>query len=85
MLLFPKKPKFFKSFSKKNIKNNLNRNENILKFSKIGLVSNEAGFIPNFQMEAIRVILRRFLKKKLKYSSDFFPIYQLQRNPMKYD
>ena len=81
MLLFPKKPKFFKSFSKKNIKNNLNRNENILKFSKIGLVSNEAGFIPNFQMEAIRVILRRFLKKKAKIFFRFFPNLPITKKP----
>ena len=61
MLLFPRKPKYTKSFANKKIVSSNQKTVNKLKFSKLGLISKQAGFIGNFQIEAIRIFLRRLL------------------------
>jgi len=81
MLLFPKKPKFFKSFSNKNLTNNSKKFRNILKFSKICLIADQAGFISNFQIEAIKTMLKRLLKKKAKIFFRLFPSQSITKKP----
>ena len=81
MLLFPKKPKFFKSFANKNLTNNSKKNRNILKFSRICLIAGQAGFIPNFQIEAIRTTLKLLVKKKAKIFFRLFPSQPITKKP----
>ena len=81
MLLFPKKPKFLKSFSNKKIVTNLNKKNNNLKFSNVGLVAKQSGFMPNFQIEAIRILLRRTLKKRSKIFFRIFPNQPITKKP----
>jgi len=81
MLLFPKKPKFLKSFANKRITGNVLKNRNIFRFSRIGLISNEAGFVPNFQIEAIRLFLRRQLKKRAQLFFRIFPAQPITKKP----
>jgi len=81
MLLFPKKPKYFKSFSNKKVTKSSVKKDNILKFSKIGLIAKEAGFIPNYQMEAIRLFARRFLKKRAQIFFRVFPNQPITKKP----
>ena len=80
MLLFPKKPKFLKSFSNKKFTGHLNK-KNSLKFSFVSIVSKENGFIPNFQMEAIRLYLRKMIKKKAQLFFRFFPNQPITKKP----
>ncbi len=81
MLLFPKKPKFIKSFSGNKIVSNYLKKYQTLKFSRIGLIAKEAGFIPNFQIEAIRLFLRRFLKKRAQLFFSIFPNQPVTKKP----
>ena len=81
MLLFPKKPKYFKSFSNRKIVSNFSKKDNILKFSKLGLIAKESGFIPNFQIEAIRLFLRRLLKKRAQIFFRIFPNQPITKKP----
>ena len=81
MLLFPKKPKYFKSFSSNKIVNNNLKKYKTLRFSRIGLIAKEAGFIPNFQIEAIRLFLRRFLKKRAQLFFCIFPNQPITKKP----
>ena len=73
MLLFPKKPKYLKSFSNRKIIKTNKTGLNKFRFAKIGLISKESGFIPNYQIEAIRLFLRRLLKKKAQIFFRIFP------------
>jgi large subunit ribosomal protein L16 len=73
MLLFPKKPKYLKSFSNKKITKTNTKKQGILRFSCLALIANEAGFIPNFQIEASRLFFRRLLKKRAQLFFRFFP------------
>jgi large subunit ribosomal protein L16 len=75
MLLFPKKPKFLKSFANRKIIGHCIKKHNIFRFSRLGLIAKEAGFIPNFQIAAMRLFLRRLLKKNAQL---FFRIYPNQ-------
>ena len=72
MMLMPKKPKYLKSFSNKKIITN-NKKQNSLKFAKFCLISSDAGFIPNFQIEAIKLFLRKNLKKRGQIFFRLFP------------
>jgi len=81
MLLFPKKPKFLKSFSNKKITSNSLKSNNLLRFSRLGLVTKEAGFVPNFQIEAIRLFLRRLLKKRAQIFFRVFPTQPITKKP----
>ena len=81
MLLFPKKPKFIKSFSGNKIVSNYLKKYQTLKFSRIGLIAKEAGFIQNFQIEAIRLFLRRFLKKRAQLFFSIFPNQPITKKP----
>ena len=81
MLLFPKKSKYLKSFSNKKITNNYIKNKNIFRFSKIGLIAKQAGFIPNYQIEAIRLFLRRLFKKHAQFFFRIFPNQPITKKP----
>jgi large subunit ribosomal protein L16 len=81
MLLFPKKPKFLKSFANKKITSNFYKKDNNFRFSRIGLIAKEAGFIPNFQIEAIRLFLRRLLKKRAQLFFRIFPNQPITKKP----
>ena len=81
MLLFPKKPKFLKSFSNKKIITSHRKQDNILKFSKLGLIAKEAGFITSYQIEAIRLFLRRLLKKRAQIFFRIFPDRPITKKP----
>lgn len=81
MLLFPKKPKFLKSFSNKKVVTSHKKQDNMLRFSKLGLIAKEAGFIPNYQIEAIRLFLRRLLKKRAQIFFRVFPNQPITKKP----
>ena len=81
MLLFPKKPKYLKSFANKKITSNYIKKDNVFRFSRVGLIAKEAGFIPNFQIEAIRLFLRRFLKKRGQLFFRIFPNQPITKKP----
>jgi large subunit ribosomal protein L16 len=80
MLLFPKKSKYLKSFSNKKFTKCLNK-ANILKFSHISIISKENGFIPNFQIEAIRLQLRKMIKKRAQLFFRIFPNQPITKKP----
>jgi large subunit ribosomal protein L16 len=81
MLLFPKKPKYLKSFSNRAITSNNKKLFNIARFSRVSLIANEAGFIPNFQIEALRLFLRRLLKKRAQLFFRIFPHQSITKKP----
>lgn len=83
MFLSPKKIKYTKGFSGlKLFSNNLNKSKNIKHtFGSIALVANESGRITNFQHEAIRRFLKRFLKKKAAIFFRFFPAVSITKKP----
>ena len=81
MLLFPKKPKYLKSFSNKKIFSNNLKKDKIPRFSRIGLIAKQAGFVPSFQIEAIRLFLRRFLKKRGQLFFRIFPNQPITKKP----
>jgi large subunit ribosomal protein L16 len=72
MMLMPKKSKYLKPFTNKKIIKH-NKKQNNLKFAKICLISAEAGFIPNFQISAIKLFLRKNLKKRGQIFIRLFP------------
>ena len=63
MLLSPKKSKFLKSFASKKINYKKNTYNPNLNFGHLCLIANQPTRLTNFQLEAIRVFLRRYLKK----------------------
>ena len=81
MLLFPKKPKYIKSFSRKNKHNFYNEKQSSSRFSYLVLMSNESGYIPNFQIEALRLFLRRALKKRCQLFFRIFPSQSITKKP----
>jgi large subunit ribosomal protein L16 len=81
MLLFPKKTKYSKNFSGKKItRSHINKIAQPL-FSNFYLVANQSGIITNFQMEAVRRFLRRFLKKKAQLFFRIFPNTPITKKP----
>ena len=84
MFLFPKNPKFTKNFSRKK-QVNVKLKKNKINFGDYCLIASESGIITNFQIEATRRILRRFLKKKKqKYFLECTQIYLSRKNLMRY-
>jgi len=81
MLLFPKKPKFLKSFSGKKIFSNSINKKSIIKFANLCLVSKNASIITNFQLESIRLFLRRYLKKRGQIFFRVFPNRPITKKP----
>ena len=73
MLLFPKKPKYLKSFTGRKIGGFNIKKDHVFRFSRIGLIANETGFVPNYQIEATRLFLRRLLKKRAQLFFRVFP------------
>jgi len=81
MLLAPKKYKFSKSFSGKKItKKNYNKKP-IIRFSNICFVAEQSGFLTNFQLEALRRFLRRYLKKKAQIFFRLFVTTPITKKP----
>jgi len=64
MLLAPKKTKFNKSFTGKKMTKTIKTKKSEIRFSTYCLIANQSGIITNFQIESIRRLLRRLLKKK---------------------
>lgn len=81
MLLFPKKPKYLKSYSNRRTQPNSTKNNSILRFSQVSLVAAQHGFIPNFQIEAVRLFLRRLLRKRAQLFFRFFPNQPITKKP----
>jgi len=71
MLIFPRKTKFQKPFVRKKFLN-FTKPEKKINIGNYLLVAGENGKISNFQIEALRKFLRRFLKKKAQI---FIPIF----------
>jgi len=82
MLLFPNKYKFSKSFSGQKITGSVKKqtSRNFL-FGDLALITHECGYITNFQIEASRQFLRRFLKKKSKIFFRIFPNTPISKKP----
>jgi large subunit ribosomal protein L16 len=81
MLLLPKKPKFLKSYSNRTIISKSAKKNNIIKFSNLALIATESGFIPNFQIEAIKLFIRRIIKKKAQLFFRIFPDQPITKKP----
>ena len=81
MLLLPKKFKYFKPFINKKLTNNWSNNDHRLKYSHLALISNQSGFISNRQIETVRLLLRRLLKKKGQIYYCIFPNYSITKKP----
>ena len=81
MFLFPKRPKFTSSFSNKKVTNSLIKNPGVFRFSSIGLIADETGFITGYQLEAIRLFLRRRLSKKAQIFFKILPCQPITKKP----
>ena len=81
MLLFPKNSKFSKSFSNKKTTKKTENKKNIPVHSNLVLISTEAGFLTNFQIESMRRYLRRFVKRQAKYFFPNFPMLPITKKP----
>jgi large subunit ribosomal protein L16 len=81
MLLFPKKPKFLKSFSGKKGSRITNSKILNLRFGNVAIIANENGKITNFQLEALRRFLKKVFKKKAQLFFRFFPQLAITKKP----
>ena len=81
MLLYPKKPKFTKSFANRTIINKVKTKKNIFRFSTLGIISKQAALIPNFQIESIRLFIRRMIKKRAQIFFRIFPNQPITKKP----
>ena len=81
MFLYPKKPKFLKSFSNKRVSSTHLKSTNILRFSCFALLFKKHCFIPYFQIEAVRLLLRRFLRKRSQLFFRIFPNTPITKKP----
>jgi large subunit ribosomal protein L16 len=83
MFLFPKKARFNKSFSgsRLTVKNFKNSVISLNKRANVCLIAKENGKITNFQIEAIRRFLRRFLKKRAQLFFQVFPNVPVTKKP----
>lgn len=57
------------------------KKDHIFRFSRIGLIANETGFLPNYQIEATRLFLRRLLKKRAQLFFRVFPNQSITKKP----
>jgi len=80
MLLTPKKSKFTKTFSNINTKSKLGTKKTI-KFGNFVLISNQIGYITNFQLENLRKTLRKIFKKSGKIFFRIFPTTPITKKP----
>jgi len=83
MFLFPQKAKYSKNFTgfKMFNKNFKNPTYSTNRYGCISLVACEYGKITNFQQEAMRRFLRRFLKKKAQIFFRTFPNTPVTKKP----
>jgi ribosomal protein L16/L10AE len=65
MLLFPKQPKYNKSFSRKKVPK-AEKVQDSFVLGDFSIVARESGRVTNRQIETIRRLLRRCLKKQAK-------------------
>lgn len=77
----PKKNKYNKSFSSKKIMSKQTKIHKINRFSNLSLVASEAGYLTNYQLEAIRRFIRRLIKKKAKLFFCIFPNKPITKKP----
>ena len=80
MFLSPKNPKFTMNFARKK-QTTFKSKTNKMNFGDFCLIASESVKITNFQMEAIRRFLRRFLKKKAKIFFRTFPNMPITKKP----
>jgi large subunit ribosomal protein L16 len=81
MLLFPNKPKYFVKFTNKKLLTFNTKKTSILRYSQIGLLAKCSGFISNFQIEAVRLYLRRLAKKRSQLFFRVFPDQPITKKP----
>ena len=81
MLLFPKKPKFIKSFSSKQISKQTKNKRNSPTYSSLILVAAQSGFLTNFQISAIYKYLRKFTKRQGQIFLKNFPSIPITKKP----
>lgn len=81
MLLFPTKYKYAKSFASLKIMSQQKQVKLVQRFANYSLVALEPGIITNFQIEAIRRFLKRFLKKKAQIFIRVFPNLPITKKP----
>jgi len=80
-MLFPKKTKYSKSFSGKKLTPKVSAICRTNKYGNVMLVAAESGKVTNFQLEALRRFLRRFLKKKAQIFFRVFPSVPITKKP----
>ena len=81
MLLYPKNPRYTKAFSNRKIIKTDKIHNNKTKFAKLSIIAKEAGLISNYQIESIRLFLRRFLKKRAQLFFRIFPNQSITKKP----
>jgi large subunit ribosomal protein L16 len=81
MLLFPKRPKFLKSFSNKQISAIKQSKKKLPAYANIVLVASQSGFLTNFQIEALRRNLLKFVKRQGKLLLPIFPLVPITKKP----
>ena len=79
MLLQPKRPNFNKSFSRKKI--SLTKKNHVPNLGDFSLVASESGKVTNRQLEAVRRLLRRLLKKQARIWICAFPWLPITKKP----
>lgn len=81
MLIFPKKPKFTKTFSnKKQISKTINKRLSP-QLGNFCLIAKETGFLTNFQVESLRRLLRRSFKRRCQIFFRFLPNIPITKKP----
>ena len=81
MVLFPKKPKYLKPFLGK-FKNKIMVKKIKPTYANFVLVAAQSGLITNFQIEAIKKYLRRFVKKQAQLFIKIFPSNSVTKKPL---
>ena len=80
MLLFPKQTKFNKSFSRRKIKVD-HKQPDFLSLGDFSIVAIEPGRVTSRQIEAVRRLLRRRLKKQARIWIRIFPSLPITKKP----
>jgi len=83
MFLYPLNVKYTKKFSvtKIPLKNSQKNTSGINKHAAISFIAMESGKITNFQIAALRSLLKRFFKKKSKFFINTTPTISITKKP----
>jgi large subunit ribosomal protein L16 len=81
MLLFPKKTKFIKNYSRKKVKATY-KQPDIPNLGDFCVIAKDAGRLTVFQIDSLRRLLRRKLRKHAKFWLRVFPSVPITKKPV---